>query len=58
MTANQVGQMQTALEVTDARTRYLEQDFYPMETLIRDLTTVRAKVREYQERHVALEERV
>lgn len=46
------------MEVTVGRTRDLERDFYPMDRLVEDLTTVRAEVREYKERYAALEERV
>ena len=44
--------------VTVIRTRDLQRDYHPMDRLVEDLTTVRAEVREYQERHVALEERM
>ena len=46
------------MEVTDTQSRDLERDYYPMDRLIEDLITARAKVREYQERHATLEERV
>ena len=57
-TADRVMQMRVAMQITDARTRDLEWDFYPMERLVEDLAISRAEVREYQERHTALEERV
>ena len=45
-------------EVTHVQTRDLERDNYPMDRLIKDLTTARAEVREYQKWCSALEERV
>ena len=50
--------MRVAMQITDARTRHLERDLYPMEQLVEDLATERAEVREYQERHIALDEHV
>ena len=56
--ANRVMEMRAIVEVTTARTRNLERDYNPMDRLIEDLTAAQAEVREYQERHIALEERV
>ena len=51
-----------AVEATDAQTRFMERDYpqtcHLIDSLYKDLTTARAEVREYQERHSALEERV
>lgn len=58
MTANRALELRAVAEVTDVRTRDLERDYYPMDRLIEDLIIARAEVREYQERHSALEERV
>ena len=57
-TANQVEEMRSILELTTVHTQDLQTDYYPMDRLIEDLTTARAEVREYQERHADLEERV
>ena len=57
-TAHRVMEMRATMEVMVERTRDLERDYYPMDGLVEDLTTTQAEVREYQERHVALEERV
>ena len=56
--ADQVRNLRAITAATNARTWDLERDFYPVDQLIEDLTAARAEVREYQERHAALEERV
>ena len=56
--ADQIRNLSAITAATDARTRDLERDFYPLDRLIEDLTAARAEVREYQVRHAALEERV
>ena len=55
---NRVWELSTAAEVANARTRNLERDHYPRDRIIEDLTIARVEVRKYQERHMALEERV
>lgn len=50
--------MSAATEATYVHTRDLERDYYPMDRLVEEVTAARAEVREYQERHLALEERV
>ena len=55
---NRVTELGVAAEVTDARNRDLKRDYYPMDRLIEDLTTARAEVKEYQQRHAAFKERV
>lgn len=51
-------QMRAATERGSAHIQDIERDYYSTERVIEDLTTVWAEVREYQERHAALEERV
>ena len=60
--ANRIMELGDAAEATDAQTRFLERDYpqtcHVIDRLQEDLTTARAEVREYHERHSTLEERV
>ena len=55
-------ELRAAVEAIDAWTRFLERDYprtcHLIDSLYEDLTTTRVEVREYQERHSTLEERV
>nr|KAJ0209030.1 hypothetical protein LSAT_V11C400158950 [Lactuca sativa] len=56
--AHRVMEIRDAMEVTVACTCDLKREFNHMDRLVKDLTTARAEVMEYQERHAALVERV
>ena len=60
--ANRIMEVGAANEATDAQNRLLERDNHQtchlIDSLYEELTTDRAEVKEYQERHMTLEEQV
>ena len=59
---NQIMELGAATEAANVRDRWMERDYpctcHLIDSLHEDLTTARVEVREYQERHADLEERV